>query len=136
MICEDDAMLAADLVERVEAGGHTVHGIYGSAREVLANLPLAPPDVAIIDLGLSDGQTGSAVARTLQKAGTRVIIVSGHSNASADLCSIPHTYAAKPVSDELVQHLLEINSTCRADTARRAHAAAELNPAQMPEGLD
>jgi FixJ family two-component response regulator len=110
MICEDDGLLAADLVELVEAGGHTVQGIYGSAREVLASLPLPRPDVAIIDLGLSDGQTGSDVARALQSGGTRVIILSGHSNASADLWSIPHTYATKPVSDELVQHLLEINS--------------------------
>ena len=110
MICEDDAFLAADLVERVEAGGHTVQGIYGSACDILENLPLVPPDVAIVDLGLADGQTGSAVARVLQKAGTRVIILSGHSNASADLWSIPHTYAAKPVSDDLLAHLLEINS--------------------------
>ncbi len=116
LICEDDAMLAADLVARVEAAGHQVHGIYGSARDVLAHLSQADsssaPDVAIIDLGLADGQTGSVVARALQSAGTRVIIVSGHTNASADLCSIPHTYAAKPVSDELVDHLLVNSTSC------------------------
>ena len=116
LICEDDALLAADLVARVEAAGHEVLGIYGSAREALANLSQADgrrgPDVAIIDLGLADGQTGSVVARALQSAGTRVIIVSGHTNASADLWSIPHTYAAKPVSDELVHHLLANSAGC------------------------
>ena len=117
LICEDDALLAADLVARVEADGHQVLGIYASARDVLAHLSQAdsrsaPPDVAIIDLGLTDGQTGSAVARALQSAGTRVIILSGHTNASADLWSIPHTYVGKPVSDDLVHHLLTNSTDC------------------------
>ena len=106
LICEDDPLLAADLAARVEADGHRVLGPYCSARDALANLPTPAPDVAIIDLSLADGQTGSTIARALHSAGARVIIVSGYTNANADLWSIPHTYAAKPVSDELMHPLL------------------------------
>jgi two-component system, response regulator PdtaR len=112
LICEDDALLAADLVECIEAAGHQLHGVYRSARDALADLSLPGPDIAIIDLGLADGATGSAIARALHDSGTRVIIVSGHTNATTDLCSIPHTYAPKPVSDELVRHLLATSAGC------------------------
>jgi ActR/RegA family two-component response regulator len=106
LICEDDAFLAADLVQRVEAAGHQVQGIYASARDALASEQLPQADLAIIDLSLADGETGAAIAQAVHNAGTRVIIVSGHTNVSADLWSIPHTYAAKPVTDQLVEHLL------------------------------
>lgn len=105
LICEDDPFLAADLAQRVEAAGHDVLAVYGSARDALRR-PLPSPDVAIIDLSLSDGETGAEIAQALQRNGTRVIIVSGFTNVSAALCSIPHTYASKPVSDELVGQLL------------------------------
>jgi DNA-binding NtrC family response regulator len=106
LIFEDDPFLAADLVQRVEAAGHHVRGHYASACEALAAQGLPSADVAIIDLNLADGETGAAIARKAHASGTRVIIVSGHRNASAELWSIPHTYAAKPVSDQLVHHLL------------------------------
>jgi ActR/RegA family two-component response regulator len=111
LICEDDPILAADLAQRVEAAGHEVLAVYGSAREALLSRPLPSPDVAIIDLSLSDGETGADVAQALQRNGTRVIIISGFSNASAALCSIPHTYASKPVNDELIDQLLGVRAS-------------------------
>lgn len=106
LICEDDALLAADLAQSVEAAGHEVRGIYARADHVLCGERLPEADVAIIDLFLADGETGAMIARLMQKAGMRVIVVSGHSNVNAGLCAIPHTYAAKPVSAEVLQDLL------------------------------
>ena len=59
-----------------------------------------------IDLNLADGNTGAAAAQTLQSLGIRVIILSGHSNVGAGLGCVPHTFAAKPVSREVVTQLL------------------------------
>ena len=108
VICEDDGFLAADLALSIVAAGHRVHGIYKSAAEVLADPNARAVDVAIVDLNLADGDSGTLVAQALQRAGVRVIIVSGHSNADAALGSVPHTYAEKPVSPALVQELLAI----------------------------
>ena len=106
LICEDDPFLAAELAHSLEAAGHQVQGIYASAHAVLSEAQLPAADVAIIDLCLADGETGTMVAQLLQRAGARVIVVSGHSNANAGLCSIPHTYAAKPVGPDVLQGLL------------------------------
>jgi ActR/RegA family two-component response regulator len=75
LICEDDGLLAADLALSIVAAGHSVHGIYRTASEVLADPKARAADVAIIDLNLADGDSGALVAQALQKAGVRVIIV-------------------------------------------------------------
>jgi ActR/RegA family two-component response regulator len=115
LICEDDAFLAADLSMSVEGAGHTVQGIYANARDALKAASDATPDVAIIDLQLADGHTGSGIAQTLQAMGVRVIVLSGHPNVGAGLGTVPHTYAAKPVSPAMVDFLL--NPTSKPSTA-------------------
>ena len=106
LICEDDAFLAADLSMSVEAAGHNVTGVYANARDALKSASDATPDVAIIDLELADGHTGSSIAQSLQAMGVKVIVLSGHPNVGAGLGTVPHTYAAKPVSPEMVEFLL------------------------------
>ena len=106
LICEDDAFLAADLSMSVEGAGHTVQGICANARDALKAAGIATPDVAIIDLELADGHTGSGIAQKLQSMGVKVIVLSGHPNVGAGLGTVPHTYAAKPVSPAMVDFLL------------------------------
>jgi ActR/RegA family two-component response regulator len=114
LICEDDGLLGADLALSVVEAGHVVHGIYRTASEVLEDPNSRSADIAIVDLNLADGDSGALVAQALQKAGVRVIIVSGHSNASAALGAVPHTYAEKPVSAALVQELLAVGRFAEA----------------------
>jgi ActR/RegA family two-component response regulator len=106
LICEDDAFLAADLSMSVEAAGHNVTGVCANAYDALKAASDATPDVAIIDLELADGHTGSGIAQRLQAMGVKVIVLSGHPNVGAGLGTVPHTYAAKPVSPEMVAFLL------------------------------
>lgn len=106
LICEDEPVLAADLASIVEEAGHVVCGVFHNARAALRSAAEFKPDIAIIDLTLADGDTGATVAQTLQSLGIRVIILSGHSNVGAGLGCVPHTFAAKPVSKEVVTQLL------------------------------
>jgi DNA-binding response OmpR family regulator len=106
VICEDDGLLAADLAQTVTDAGHEVTAVYGSAQAALADPAALSADVAIIDLNLADGDSGARVAQALQEAGVRVVILSGNSNATPDLGAIPHTYASKPFSPDLVRALL------------------------------
>ncbi|MEI9901120.1 MAG: response regulator [Hyphomicrobium sp.] len=106
LICEDDAVLAADLTMSVEEVGHRVLGVYASAYDALKAAEEEVPDVAFIDLELSDGLTGSSIAQALQSMGVKVIVLSGHPNVGAGLGTVPHTYAAKPMSPDMVEFLL------------------------------
>ena len=112
LICEDDAFLAADLSMSVESAGHEVVGVYANARDALRAASDNVPDVAFVDLELADGHTGSAIAKSLQAMGVKVVVLSGHPNVGAGLGSVPHTYAAKPASPDMVKFLL--NSSDRA----------------------
>lgn len=106
LICEDEPLLAADLALVVEEAGHAVCGVFHNAGDALSNVGELDPDLAIIDLKLADGDTGAAVAHTLQSLGIRVIILSGNSNVGAGLGLVPHTFAPKPVSKEVMVQLL------------------------------
>lgn len=106
LICEDDAALAADLTLSVEEIGHRVLGVYANAHDALKAAEDELPDVAFIDLELSDGLTGSSIAHALQSMGVKVIVLSGHPNVGAGLGTVPHTYASKPMSPDMVEFLL------------------------------
>jgi ActR/RegA family two-component response regulator len=121
LICEDDAFLAADLSMSVEGAGHAVQGVYANARDALKAAGEETPDIAIIDLELADGHTGSGIAQTLQAMGVKVIVLSGHPNVGAGLGTVPHTYAAKPVSPEMIEFLLNPSNAPRL--AERAKVA-------------
>ncbi len=71
LICEDDAFLAADLSMSVEAAGHNVTGVCANACDALKAASDATPDVAIIDLELADGHTGSGIAQRLTGNGRK-----------------------------------------------------------------
>ena len=106
LICEDDAFLAADLSMSIESAGHEVAGVYANAADALKAASDIVPDVAFVDLELADGHTGSAIAKSLQAMGVKVVVLSGHPNVGAGLGSVPHTYAAKPASRDMVKFLL------------------------------
>ncbi len=86
--------------------GHEVVGVYGNANDALRAASAVVPDVAFVDLELADGHTGSVIAKSLQALGVKVIVLSGHPNVGAGLGSVPHTYAAKPASPDMVKFLL------------------------------
>jgi DNA-binding response OmpR family regulator len=106
LICEDEPLLADDLAAIVEEAGHAVCGVFRNSRDALDKASELSPDLAIIDLKLADGDTGAALAQSLQSQGVRVVILSGNSNVGAGLGCVPHTFAAKPVSREIVTQLL------------------------------
>ena len=65
LVVEDDALLAMDLESILTDAGHTVLGPVASASEALQLVKDAMPDLALVDLGLSEGQVGAALARYL-----------------------------------------------------------------------
>jgi ActR/RegA family two-component response regulator len=114
IICEDDGILAHDLAAIVENAGHVVTGIFSAGSAALAAIPASGAAIAIVDLSLTDGDTGGEVARAAEAAGMRVIVVSGHSNVGQGLGFTSHTYAQKPWDETIIRQLLS-GSLCELD---------------------
>jgi ActR/RegA family two-component response regulator len=127
LICEDDPILATDLTMSVEEIGHQVLGVYTTAGEALRAAEAELPDVAFIDLELADGLTGSSIAHSLHTMGVKVIVLSGHPNVGAGLGTVPHTYAAKPMSPDMVEFLLR--PVARASVKQSGFAGPPLTTA-------
>ena len=80
LIVEDDITIADLLAEAVEAEGHIVIGVARTVREALRLADLYPPDVAIIDLHLANGDLGTEVAAHLSKTTrAKILFSSGNS---------------------------------------------------------
>jgi two-component system, response regulator PdtaR len=102
LIAEDEFLLGLLLTEFLAEAGHAVLGPAMTAPEALALAHATPPDVALIDIELRDGESGIALAETLSRAGVPAIFVS----AQADLARLNRRHAigyiSKPYGPALV----------------------------------
>ncbi|KQY34233.1 MULTISPECIES: response regulator [Rhizobium/Agrobacterium group] len=78
MIVEDEALLALELEEEVEAAGHSVIGQAMSEKQAMAILERQVPEFAFVDVHLTDGPTGIDVGRHLAERGIPYVFVTGN----------------------------------------------------------
>lgn len=60
-------IVAADLAAALEDGGHQVVAVTDTAHAAVASIGAIKPDVALVDIGLRDGDTGLCAARILRQ---------------------------------------------------------------------
>lgn len=77
LIAEDEAMVAMGLADIVEDEGGEVVGPYAKCAECLDYIERELPDLAILDLRLSDGES-LPVAEKLAESGIPIVFHSGH----------------------------------------------------------
>ena len=76
LIIEDEPIIALELERIVEDVGYVPVGPASTLEQALAHAPRA--DIALVDLGLSDGSSGAALARRLMdRFHMKVIFVTG-----------------------------------------------------------
>lgn len=96
LVAEDEMIVAFDLCNTVEEAGYVVEGPHGdivSATKALAN---GKPDLAILDVNLTDGQTFD-LAEMLIAQNVPVIFHSGHFSADEVQTRFPMAQAcSKP----------------------------------------
>lgn len=107
LVCEDNPLIAADIADAVAEAGGRVCGFASSGAEALVMAGGLRPAIAVIDLTLSDGETGVDLALALDRVGCGIVLHSGASNADPRLASITHMSIAKPVSPETLRIVLE-----------------------------
>ena len=81
LIVEDDLTIAELLQETLEADGYHVTGIARTVSEALKLAKQTEPDIAVVDIGLANGDSGTDVGRYLrQETSTRVLFSTGNSS--------------------------------------------------------
>jgi CheY-like chemotaxis protein len=87
LIVEDEALLALELEDMLQSGGHAVVGTATTRGEALALAERTRPALAFVDIHLADGPTGVEVARRLGERGIPVVFL------TANVRRIPEDFA-------------------------------------------
>jgi len=96
LICEDDLLIARDMMEEMKAAGLTAVGPARDKEQALAAARTHEVSVAVIDLTLEDGRSGVAVARALHRQGCAIIICSADFLPPEELSDVDHKFIHKP----------------------------------------
>ncbi len=105
LIVEDEPVIAMELERVVKEEGHQAVGPAATMEQAPAHAPRV--DVALVDLGLSDGSSGAALARRLiDRFQIKVIFVTGRPGAVCRGLEGSLDVIGKPFSDESVRRSL------------------------------
>jgi DNA-binding response OmpR family regulator len=77
LVVEDDPLIAEHARAILETAGFIVTGIATTLAEARSLRDATLPKLALVDLNLSDGRTGGAVACALTEAGCAVVMATG-----------------------------------------------------------
>lgn len=113
LITEDEPILADELESIVKGLGHEVVGIAGSSRGALKLAETSSCDLALVDLHLSDGATGTTVARHLSEdRHTTVIFTTSNPGRVPEDFSAACGVLVKPLSEQAVKLAISFVADC------------------------
>ena len=118
LIVEDDWLLAEQLRAALAQGGHEIVGMTAEGVRALSVAETARPQVALVDVALADGLSGTTVGAYLARQGVAVIYLTGRVDEAVhdgrahavDILAKPYTPA------ELAQALARAEAQCLAGT--------------------
>jgi DNA-binding response OmpR family regulator len=128
MIVEDQALIGMSIEASLEEAGFIVVGPFMSNAQALAWLEDHTPDVAVLDLMISDG-TSLEIARELKSRGVPFAIYSGlppKPDCPPELRDAP--WLEKPVSREALVGVLETLAGPRDDKSSVQPSDPALSP--------
>jgi DNA-binding response OmpR family regulator len=109
LIAEDDLMIADDAEEALLAWGYEVCGIARTVDAAVALGRLYLPDLAVIDMRLADGGSGTEIAAQLKDIGRLGVLYSTGNSAKITLSAADgDACLTKPYSAAVLVRALEI----------------------------
>jgi CheY-like chemotaxis protein len=129
LIVEDEILIALELECLLQDAGHEVLGIAASSEEAIAQAIHLQPDLAFVDVHLTDGPTGVEVARYLSDELAVMVLF-----MTANVKRIPEDFASargivpKPYTERGVRQALD-DIMAGADTAPDPNPEASFIPA-------
>lgn len=146
LIVEDELIVAGDLRLLLERSGYEVCGIARSVQRAREILPVAKPDLVLLDIYLKGDLTGIDLARELNELRIPFVYLSANSNQQvleAAKLTQPYGFIVKPfrekdvlVTLDIAWYRYEIDQQMQGMPARAPQAAApvplEVLPAPTP----
>lgn len=100
LIVEDEILLSIELEYVLQELGHEIVGVAASSREAIDLAEKTNPDLALVDIHLSDGPTGVDLANRLCENGkTRCVFMSANINRIPDDYAGAVGYIGKPYTE-------------------------------------
>ncbi len=127
LVVEDEAILATELESILLDLGCDVVGVAANSKEAVRLAEVSDPDVALVDIHLSDGPTGIAVARQLAQSSNATVVFT-----TSNPGRIPSDFAnafgalAKPYSERDVRLALKFVASCTREGMDRVIKPATL----------
>jgi CheY-like chemotaxis protein len=78
LIVEDEILIALELESLLQDAGHDVVAIAASSQDAIALGQRMRPDLAFVDIHLTDGPTGAEAARRLREQGAAVLFMTAN----------------------------------------------------------
>ena len=133
LIVEDEAILAADLSERLKKNEYQVIGIASSAKQALDIIQDTRPDVVLMDIKIQGDKDGIETAGDIhERYDIPVIYLTAYSNKSLlERAKItePFGYLVKPVDNSQLTACIEMALYKAKMEAERARLIQELETA-------
>jgi CheY-like chemotaxis protein len=107
LIVEDEILIALELESLLQDAGHEVLGIAACAGEAIAMGKDTGPDLAFVDIHLTDGPTGVEVARQLARHGVMVLFMTANAKRIPDDFAQAYGVIAKPYTERGVKQALD-----------------------------
>jgi len=130
LIVEDQILLAFVLKSELEDGGYQVLELASRHQEAVAIALEVRPDLALVNIGLAEGDDGVALAEELKALGIPVLFISGQQERAAlamaaGVASLPKPYSPSDMVDA-VNYLFR---HARGDESRPPPPGLEVFPA-------
>lgn len=107
---EDEAMIAMELVDMLEALGHEVIGPAATLEDALALLETSSLDAAIVDVNLG-GASAKPLVEALRASGVPIVLASGYDTSDLASFGLVEPLIRKPYScKDLTNALASVRS--------------------------
>jgi two-component system, response regulator PdtaR len=130
LVVEDDVMLADYLADALEDQGHEVCGIAAAVSDAVDCVRLNHPDIAVIDVQLSNGERGTDITEQLAVSddlrGLGILYVSGNPDFVSQEARFGHACLTKPYGLVTLASALTIVSDLSKGTPA---------PSALPRGM-
>lgn len=133
LIVEDEALVAADIWQRLDKLGYEPAGIAVTGREAIELARAGRPDLVLMDIMLEGEMDGTEAARLIRRELALPVIYSSASTAPANLwhakTSEPYGYLVKPCTDRDLSIAIDFALHKHQLEQERARLAAALQKA-------